>query len=158
MPIQSVPTLCAGYKMELVGASFDAATGDAIQDSQFVGTGLSTEHFDDSVARGFDLGFKNADEEIARKDAYLSLYVKYLLASGEGQRDSVIPSADFSATDDQNETVDFIHASREGEYIDTAYPYGVLIFKAYGDTQAIDFDLNGTPYSIDIDELKESQE
>jgi len=149
------PATYDGYSMQMIGAQLNKSSGDVLKDVQVVGTGLSREAFDDATARGFAFGFKNSsNSEIEKKDLYLSVYVRYVLPDGAGQRESVIPQTEYSAVDDRGEPVDFIYLSNEGDYIDTDYPYGVIVFKTFDDTQSVRLDLNGTFYVIDLANLK----
>jgi hypothetical protein len=142
------------YSVQLVGLTFHKSSGDVLEDGQVVGTGLSAE-FADGMARGFDLGFADSsDAEVAKKDAYLCAYVRYQLSSEGGQRDSVIPSSAFSAIDDRDDQLDLIHFSNKDEYINTAYPYAVVIFKTFYDSRSIELRLDGKPYAIDVEALK----
>lgn len=153
--LTATPAAYDGYSMELIGAQLNKSSGDVLKDVQVVGTGLSREAFDDATARGFAFGFKNSSSsEIEKKDVYLSIYVRYVLPEGAGQRESVIPQTEHSVVDDRGEPVDFIYLSNEGDYIDTDYPYGVIIFKTFDDTQSVSLDLNGTLYALDLAELK----
>lgn len=149
--LSSGPIAYDGYSMEIIGATFDESTGDVMKDLLKVGTGLKRENFDDSAARGFAFGFKNSsDEETAKKDAYVAVYVKYELPGDSSQRDSVVPQSKFSAVDDQGEQADFLYVSNKDEYVDTKYPYGVLIFKTYSDAKSLQLDLNGRTCVIDL--------
>jgi len=153
--LQADPAVFDGYKVVLVGATLDKSTGDVFKDGQVVGSGLTKLPVDEATSLGFDLGFSNSsDKETRKKDAYVSLYVKYQLPPGTGQRDSVIASAEFSGVDDRGDAVDLIHVSNKGKYIDSAYPYGVVVFKTYYDSHSVRLDLNGIPYVIDLDGLK----
>jgi hypothetical protein len=154
--LSAEPVAYDGYSMEIIGATFDESTGDVMKDLT-IGTGLKRENFDDSTARGFAFGFKNSsNKETAKKDAYVAVYVKYELLGESSQRDSVVPQSEFSAIDDQGERADFLYVSNKDEYIDTKYPYGVLIFKTYSDAKTLELDLNGRPYVIDLALLNES--
>jgi len=155
VPIKAAPDVGNGYVASLVGATFSKSTGDVFKDIQVVGMGLSKQDFDDAVQRGMDFGFKNGvDKETEKKDAYLTLYMKYRLTGAGGQRDSVIPATDISAVDDQGAKLDLIHVSNKDKYIDGNYPYGVLIFKTFNDAKSVRLDLNGTTYLINVDQLK----
>ncbi|WP_353894456.1 hypothetical protein PRVXH_001261 [Proteinivorax hydrogeniformans] len=68
--------------------------------------------------------------EVAKRDAYFPVYLNLSLANDSlNQRDSVMPKFDINVKDDKKDEGILIYNSQEDKYIDTKYPYGVVIFK-----------------------------
>ena len=145
---------CNDYNVSMVGMTFDKSSGNAIRDAMNIGTGLNTDT--KSVDRGFDIGFKNSsDKEIEKKDAYLCLYLKFTFDSAEvSQRNSVIPDVKVSIKDDQGEEFSLIHYSMKDTYVDTNYPYGLMMFKGFYDSKFAYITINWINFEIDLAKLK----
>lgn len=151
--IQADPVVRDGYTTMLVGAAFLKSTGDVLKDSVSVGDVLQSD-FLDGASLGFDIGLaESSDEAIAKKDAYLCLLLEYQLPKESSQRDSVIPSSDLAASDDQGEQLELLHFSNDGEYIDSDHPFAVVVFKAYHDSDTIELTVDGKPYLLDVGAL-----
>lgn len=143
---------CGDYSVSMVGFTFNKSSGDAIKDLQAIGTGLVEDN--NSVSRGFDFGFKNSsDKEIAKKDAYLCIYLKYSFKKPITQRDSVISKITTDVTDNLNQKLSFIHNSIQGKYINIDYPYQLIVYKGFYDTKNVIIILNQTKFKLDIDKL-----
>ncbi|MBE6067782.1 MAG: hypothetical protein E7211_08830 [Clostridium lundense] len=139
------------YSISIVGMTFDKSSGDSVKDASTIGTGLINDT-EDNVARGIDIGFKNSsDKEIAKKDAYLCLYLKYTFKDSKtSQRNSVIPDIKISAKDDQGDEFSLIHYSMDKKYIKVDYPYGLVMFKGYSDSKIAYININQTEFKLDL--------
>lgn len=106
--------------------------------------------------RGFSIGFNNsANKEIAKKDGYLSLYLKFEMDSDKpDQRDSVIPDFKLLSSDNKGDKLDLIYDSNEDKYINLSKPYSVVMFKTYYDAQTFNITIHDTTYVIKSEIIK----
>ena len=156
IPIQTESIERNGYSVHIIGATFHKSTGDMFQDLMVVGTGFTqSDSFDDGFARGFAFGLKNADANIANKDAYLTLYLRFEFEDDNtSQRDSIIPKLSVSGRDDKGASIDFIYFSHEDKYISLDYPYGTVILKAFYDSETLSMTIGNKLYFLDVGILK----
>ena len=146
------PVSCGDCSVSIVGITFTKSSGDAVQDAMLIGNGLDTA-FVDATKRGFDIGFMDSsNKEVAKRDAYLCLYLKYSFAGEASQRDSVIPDLDVTVTDHENEQFILIHNSMDETYVNVDYPYGIIILKGYSDSEHVMIKLNDVCYQLDLRE------
>lgn len=146
---------CGYYTVSIVGATLHKSDGDVNNDVLKVGCGLNNESVDESTARGFGLGFYNAKAEIKKKDAYLSLYLKFQLNDeNKTQRDSIIPDINISAKDNQNSKLDLMYYSNKDKYINLQAPNAVIILKTYYDAQSFEIQIKDKKFMIDASILK----
>lgn len=144
------PVPCGDCYASIVGITFTPSSGDAVEDSMQVGNGLDAA-FVDGTGKGFDIGFMNAsNEEVAKRDAYLCLYLKYSFSEEVSQRDSVIPDMKLKVTDHEDEPLIMIHDSMEDTYVNVNYPYGIIILKGYADSQYLTIEMNDVLYQLNL--------
>lgn len=106
----------------------------------------------DSMKLGFDIGFKNSDAEVEKRDSYLILTIKFLVDDNVSQRDSIIPEMRIEAYDNVGDEVILIHNSMEDNYIQVDNPYGVFVFKLFNDTEFVNFKFDDTEYRLKLGE------
>lgn len=143
------------YCCFIVGAIFEKSTGDATKDILQISDGLQ-QSFDDGVSMGFDIGFKSSvSAEVENMDAYLSFFMQFVPVNITSPRDSVIPSMSYYAKDDQGANFEPIHFTHDDKYIDLEYPYGMILFKGYYDSESATITINNRIFTVDLLSLKE---
>lgn len=136
------------YKLSIVGFRVDSSTGDPIKDA-FIGDGLVNETFDESVERGFQIGFENSKAEVKNKDEYLSLYFKFTFNDNDiTQRDSIIPKFKIKVKDDKDDECVLIYNSQKDKYIDLNSPYGVMLYKTFSDSQEFEISIDDNVFIL----------
>lgn len=145
------PVPCGDCYVSIAGITFTKSSGDVLQDTMQIGTGLDS-NFVDSTERGFDIGFMHsANKEVAKRDAYLCLYLRYSFSEEVSQRDSVILDVDLSVKDHMDEPFILIHNSMKDTYVNLDYPYGILIWKGYFDSEYLLIEMNDVLYRLDLE-------
>ncbi|NLY45385.1 MAG: hypothetical protein GX053_05285 [Tissierella sp.] len=151
--LKEVPIDFESYNLSIVGARYDISSGDATEDT-FVGDGLVNETFEDSVGRGFQIGFENSKAEVKNRDGYLSLYLKFGFEDEDmSQRDSIIPRFNIEVRDDKDDDCVLVYNSQKDKYINLNSPYAVLIFKTFSDAEQFKITIDNFIFILDKIEL-----